>query len=308
MKKYIILTISFFVLVLSINAQEKINILLKNGSVATYNVEDILSFYFTDAGQDSPFAENCGITINDELVLTDMFALELNYESGVEYIRLAIFTPDIYNDAIEDDALVAELERTNNYRYEKNTTIIAASQMPEGKDLTVVFTGYDDQGKHGPVYRHHVQTHIEADEAKAVVTSCQFNNDAFRYTIEMDGSKAQSFYLFEEVYNDYEWMNTAVFGMLWRRAIVTEPQKGLYNTGKTFTRSRLNGEKQLYVATWALDFNSHNSGYIFEGLYDVTTASAMNRVKATDTHNVVGYNKEECLKRIRSLNYKFVRP
>lgn len=299
MKKYLFLILSAFAV--SGLAQEKMNLLMKNGSVVSYNVEDIQSFYFTEGNQNQELAENCGITVNDELALTDMFAMELNYESGVEYIRLAIFTPDIYNDAIEDDALVAELEK-GNYRYEKNTTIIAASQMPEGKDLTVVFTGYDDQGRHGPVYRHHVQTHIEADEAKAVVTSCQFNDDAFRYTIEMDGSKAQSFYLFEEVYNDYEWMNTAVFGMLWRRAIVAEPQKGLYNTGKTFTRNRPNGEKQLYVATWALDFSSHYSGYIFEGLYDVTTASIMRRANVTGTPNVVGYNKEECLKRIRSLD------
>ena len=307
MKKYIILILSAFTFAVSGLAQEKMNLLMKNGSVLSYNVADILSFYFTEENQNQELAENCGITVNDELALTDMFALELNYESGVEYIRLAIFTPDTYNDAIEDDALVAELER-GNYRYEKNTTIIAASQMPEGKNLTVVFAGYDNQGRHGPVYRHHVQTHIGTNEPKAVVSSCQFDDNAFFYTIEMDNSKAQCFYLFEELYNDYEWINTAVFGMLWRRAITDEPQKALYNEGKTFTRSRPNGEKQLYVATWALDFNSHYSGYIFEGLYDVTTASAIRRANVTGTPKIVGYNKEECLNRIRSLNLKVVHP
>lgn len=300
MKKYIILILSVFAFAVSGMAQEKMNLLMKNGSVVSYNVEDIQSFYFTDGNQNQQLAENCGITINDELALTDKFALDLTYESGVEYIMVGVYAPENYDDAIGDDAIVSELE-TKGVRIDKSTTIISAAQMPEGKMLTVVFTGYNIEGKHGPVYRHHIQTHIEADEAKAVVTSCLYDSDNFIFSVEMDGSKAQSYYLFEEVGNNTEMMNTAVLGMLWRRAIATDPEKGLYNTGKTFTKPRPNGETQLYVATWALDFSSQYSGYIFDALYETNASAPMMRADLSNNKIIVGYNKEECLQRIRSM-------
>jgi len=300
MKKYIILILSVFAFAVSGMAQEKMNLLMKNGSVVSYNVEDIQSFYFTDGNQNQQLAENCGITINDELALTDKFALDLTYESGVEYIMVGVYAPENYDDAIGDDAIVSELE-TKGVRIDKSTTIISAAQMPEGKMLTVVFTGYNNEGKHGPVYRHHIQTHIEADEAKAVVTSCLYDSNNFIFSVEMDGSKAQRYYLFEEVGDNTEMMNTAVLGMLWRRAIATDPEKGLYNTGKTFTKPRPNGETQLYVATWALDFSSQYSGYIFDALYETNASAPMMRADLSNNKIIVGYNKEECLQRIRNM-------
>jgi len=300
MKKIIVLVASIFTFATTVFAQEKMNLLMKDGSVVSYNVDDILSFYFTGAGQNPQIVENCGIAINDELALTDKFALDLTYESEVEYVMIGVYTPENYNEAIGDDAIVEELG-INGVRIDKSTTIVTAGNMPEGKNLTVVFTGFNNQGKHGPVYRHQIQTHVEADQPKAVVTSCFFNSSAFLYTIEMD-DKAQSFYLFEDISNNVELMQTAAFGMLWRQAIAANPTKGLYSTGTTITKQRPNGETQLYVATWALGQNSQYSGYIFEGLYDVSASGVMRRAYSLSNRGIEAYNKEECLKIIKDMN------
>lgn len=309
MKKNIIFTILILAAALSGKAQEKMNLLMKDGSVVSYHVDDIQSFYFTDAEQEPQVAENCGITINDELTLTDKFALDLIYEPGIEYVRVGVYFPENYNDDMSDEALLEGIIR-QGASIDKNTTVVTASNMPEGSVLTVVYTGYNSQGQHGPVYRHKLRTHVQANEPKAVVTSCQFSSTKFIFNIAMDATNTKSYYLFEEVSNDYPLMHTAAFGLLWRQAIATEPMKGLYSNGDTFTMQRPNGEKQLFVATWALDNNSQYSGYIFEGLYDASASShirSLSKAYSISENNIKAYNKEELMAAIKNINYKIVR-
>ena len=310
MKKNIIFTIMMLATALTGNAQEKMNLLMKDGSVVSYHVDNIQSFYFTDAGQKSQVVENCGITINDELALTDKFALDLTYEPGIEYMMVGVYLPENYSDSMSDDELLKGL-LAEGYRIEKSTTVVTASNMREGTTLMVVYTGFNSQGQHGPVYRHQLQTHVQADEPKAVVTSCKCSDTEFLYEIEMDADKAQSYYLFAEISNNWEPMHTAAFGMLWRQAIAATPTKGLYSTGNTFTKQRPNGEKQLFVATWALDNNSQLSGYIFDDLYSTSEpASARSLMEAylIGRKNIVAYNKEKLMTAIKNINYKIIQP
>ena len=237
-------------------------------------------------------------------------SIDLTYEPGIEYMMVSVYLPENYSDSMSDDELLKGL-LAEGYRIEKSTTVVTASNMREGTTLMVVYTGFNSQGQHGPVYRHQLQTHVQADEPKAVVTSCKCSDTEFLYEIEMDADKAQSYYLFAEISNNWEPMHTAAFGMLWRQAIAATPTKGLYSTGNTFTKQRPNGEKQLFVATWALDNNSQLSGYIFDDLYSTSEpASARSLMEAypIGRKNIVAYNKDKLMTAIKNINYKIIQP
>lgn len=290
--------------------QEKMKVELKNGNVVSYNVEDINRFYFVTEEQEEQLANNCEITLLDELALTTQFALEMKYGSAVEYLLINVYTPDANIDQAADADLAFDL-KTNGSRIEKSTTIITGGDMPEGMDLTIVCAAYNAQGQRGPLFRHHLTTHKSDEELLAPVTSCKFNDANFFYTIEIDDSKVLRYYLFEDVGSGMELMNNAALGLIWRQGIAEDTHKGEYYSGKSFTVSRPNGEPQLYLATWAVDFQEKFSGNIFADLYYVPEASARGeslavRKISSQMQKINAFHKEELLKRIKGVNYKLI--
>jgi len=292
-------------------AQEKMKVELKNGSVVSYNVEDVNRFYFVTEGEGEQLAANCEITLLDELALTTQFAMEVNYGSAVEYILIRAYRPEADADQANDADLVADL-LANGSRIENTTTVITGGNMPEGVDLTIVCAAYDAQGKRGPLFRHHLITHKSDQELLAPVTSCKYNDQNFFYTIEIDDSKVLRYYLLEELGSGMELMNNAALGLAWRQAIAEDDtHKGEYYSGKSFTTSRPNGEPQLYLATWAVDFNEKLSGNIFADLYYVNSSSARvesssTRKKASKGHTIEAFSKVELQKLIKSCKYRIV--
>ena len=286
-------------------AQEKLKIELKNGQVVSYNASDVNRFYFE--GQTAPLAANCGITFNDELALTDELALDVTYESDVETVLVDIFSPSANLDAYTDDQMLSFLQNEGT-QLDKSTTVITATNMPEGTELTVVLCALNSKGQRGPVYRRKMTTHVEAGELKAPVTSCKFNSTNFFFDIEIDDEKVLKYYLLDDIGDEIEIMNEAAFGMLFRRAIATDPERGVYYEGKNFTRPRTNGEKQLFVATWALDFHLNYAGYIFFGLYDAEKASSRIMRKGTGNGEPVisAYDKTELMRVIKGMNIRVV--
>lgn len=304
MKKNIVMVLAALFLTVAGNAQEKMKLLFKDGNVVTYNADDIKSFYFeTESGAQ---AANCEIAFLDELALTTEFAVECKYGSDTEYIMVRAYSEKAGLDNYGDEVLADDVA---NYgvRIDPSTTVITAYSMPEGSNITLVLIAFNSEGKHGPVYRHRLTTHVEADEPMAKVTECKYNDDEFIYTIEIDDSKVLSYYLFEDFVDNITIGNTAAFGMLWRKAIAADPDKGEYVYGKTFTKARTNGETMLEIATWAVDFDDQFAGAIFHDIYYIDNASRKAKGTQGQGIKIEAYNKDELTKMIKSVNYKVVR-
>lgn len=291
-------------------AQEKLKIELKDGNVVSYNVEDVNRFYFvTEEGEQ--LAANCEITLLDELALTTEFALEVEYGSAVEYILIRAYRPEANADQANDADLFADL-LANGIRIEKATTVITGGDMPEGEDLTIVCTAYNAQGQHGPLFRYHVTTHKNDRELLAPITSCKYNDENFFYTVEIDDNKVLRYYLLEELGSGMELINKAALGLGWKQAMAEDDtHKGEYYSGRSFTTNRPNGEPQLYLATWAVDFNEKLSGNIFADLYYVSDSSV--RVKSSAARRngsmvqtINAFSKVELQNLIRSCKFKIV--
>lgn len=304
MKKNIVLTVVALLLAVAGNAQEKMKLLFKDGNVVTYNADDIKSFYFEveSGGQ----AANCDITFLDELALATEYAVECKYGSEAEYVMLRAYSEKAKVDDYGDEVLVEDLV---NYgvRIDPSTTIITAGSMPEGANVTLVLTVFNSEGKHGPVYRHRFTTHVAADEPIAKVTSCQYTSSEFIFKIEIDDSKVLSYYLYDDFNTALFALNNAAFGMLWRRMIATDPEKGEYVYGETFTRERTNGETAIHIATWAVDYDDQLSGVIFNDVFSVPDASRQTKKAQGQDITIEAYNKDELTKMIKSVNYKVVR-
>lgn len=292
-------------------AQEKLKVELKNGNVVSYNVEDVNRFYFVTEEEEEQLAANCEITLLDELALTTQFAMEVKYGSAVEYTLIRAYRPEANADQANDADIVADL-LANGSRIENTTTVITGGDMPEGLDLTIVCVAYNAQGQRGPLFRHHLTTHKSDEELLAPVTSCKYNNENFFYTIEIDDSKVLRYYLLEELGSDLELMNNAALGLMWKQAMAEDnTHKGEYYSGRSFTTNRPNGEPQIYLATWAVDFNEKFSGNIFADLYSVSASSARvessaARRKGNMNQTIEAFNKYELRNLLKSCKYKIV--
>lgn len=315
MKKRLFFALAVMVSCTISYAQEKMKIEMKDGSVVSYDVENVSRFYFTTESGEEQLAKNCEITLLDELALTTQFALDVKYGSEVEYVLTNVYEPEANVDEAVDADLVADLIAGGN-RVEKNTTVLTGSEMPEGMDLTIVLVAFNAQGQRGPLYRHHLTTHKSDEEPLAPVTSCQYNNESFFYTIEIDDSKVLKYYLAQEVGRDLTRINDAALGMSWRRLLANETQKPEYYTGRTFTADRPNGEPQLYLATWAVDFDGNYSDNIFSGFYHVEDGDARKkgiynnsstvRRNASKRMTLTAYNKDELMKLVKGIKYRVI--
>lgn len=313
MKKKLFTFVALLVIGIASHAQEKMKVELKNGTVATYNVADINRFYFVTEEEPEQLAENCGIKIKDELSLVNDFAFEVEYEPEVEYVLCAVYMPNTNVDELSDADIIKDLTEKGT-RLDKSTTVITGTNMQEGADLTFVYAGYNVQGKHGPIYRHRFTTHKQDEELMANVTTCKYNNENFFYTIEIDDNKVLKYYLLEELGFDLELINTAALGLMWRKAIPEDPEKGEYYSGKSFTTKRPNGETHIQIATWAIDFNEKYSGNIFEGVYHTTSATRSEaneanagiREKEQKTQTISAYNKSYIFNLIKNIKYKII--
>ncbi len=264
MKNSVITMLAALALSLSANAQEVMKVELKNGQIATYNVEDISRFYFEGAKQQEELATDCKISIVDEVVLINEFAIEFGYDTGIENVFYTILKTDEASK-YSDDILVAYLLRNGDI-LPKTTKTIWVYNVDEGMDITVLYLGLNAQGKRGNLYKRHVTTKIAANEPLAEIIYGNVTDETMSFRVEIDNSKVSKYYLSVEVGDDLErYLQLARLGLIWKKNMSIEgstAQQQCYTLSRDFTVQRPNGEKRIKILTWACDRNGNLSGII----------------------------------------------
>lgn len=272
MKKYMITIVAAMALGLAANSQEVMKVELKNGQVTTFPVEDINRFYFEGAQQQEELAPNCEISIVDEVILNDQFAIEFSYGTGVDHI---LYTAMKTSDALKysKDILVVYLQQYGK-SYSGNDICIYG--IDEGEDVTVFYMGINAQGKRGYLYQRNFTTKISANEPVIEVTSAMYNDNYFNIHIESDKSKISKYYVSAEFGNDLKkYEDISRVALNWKRNIETEgslAQQQCYSDSKDFILPR-DGANQIKLLVWACDYQGDLSGVIYQEIFSASNAS-----------------------------------
>lgn len=249
---------------LSANAQEVMKVELKNGQVTTYNVEDISRFYFEGTKQQEELATDCKISIVDEVVLNNEFAIEFGYDTGIENVFYTILKTDEASK-YTDDVLASYLIQNGDI-LPKTAKSIWVYNVDEGMDITVLYLGMNAQGKRGNLYKRNITTKIAANEPLAEIIYGNATDETMSFRIEIDNSKVSKYYLSVEVGDDLErYSQLARLGLTWKKNMSIEgstAQQQCYTISRDFTVQRPNGEKRIKILTWACDRNGNLSGII----------------------------------------------
>lgn len=290
-------------------AQEKMKVELKDGNVATYNVEDISRFYFVTEEGKGLLAANCEVTLVDSLVLTDELTFRFDYESEVEHVKAKMFTPQAFNESTTDDQIYASLEDGNATILAKDKSILGWTELDEGTDYILVYAGYNAQGKRGNMHRIRLKTKMSANEAIAEVTSCKFNDKIFFYSIEIDDKKVFKYYAAKDIGNNLDILdNVAVFGLTWRNQIKAGNYSSEFYTNKDFTTERTNGETQLHIVTWAEDYQGNLYNRIYEGFFDVNRPDGVRIRNMSSARSIKGkaYDERKLSESIKQIDVKLL--
>lgn len=151
MKKNLLLMLVAMTTCITGYAQEVMKVELKNGNVVTYKVEDVNRFYFTTEVIEDEIAPNCSINVVDSLVFTEEAAFKFDYGPEVSYVKAKLFYSYVITDDVSDAQLATELESALSY--DSSKPIIAWTSFNEGTSYTLVYAGYNANGKRGNIYR-----------------------------------------------------------------------------------------------------------------------------------------------------------
>lgn len=283
MKKSLITMMAALALSLSANAQEVMKVELKNGQVATYNVEDISRFYFEGTKQqEEPLAEGCELGIADEVVLTNSAAFQLVCGLAVDYIIWGYAKPN--EIAQLTDGQLVQLLIQNGFSMPVTKPYIFVGYPEEGTEYVILYFAINKEKKRGHLYRYHLTAPVAANEPKAEVSKVLVYDDHFEVTINIDKSKVMKYFAtMMAVDDDYEIYNSALTALMIKDAI--NAGDGIYTESRTGSFPRNSGEKNLYIATWACDYNGRWSGYLTQGIWTIQDGSRQLTPQLVDNSN-----------------------
>ena len=294
MKNSVITMLAALALSLSANAQEVMKVELKNGQVATYNVEDISRFYFEGAKQQDELATDCKISIVDEVVMTNAVAFELGYDSGIEKAYCGYMQAS-QAKTYSDEQLLALLIN-NGTVMTKDKTTIAYNIQQEGTDFVFLYIGFNSGGKHGSLYQHHFTTKVAANELTINISESQYDSQKFYYKVNLS-NEAKGFIAIAEAGNDLEpiSINPAAFGISWKQSIAKGEVSGQLHYSGDYEHLRPNGENSLLIISWVVDYNDNYSGIIMQNRLSTKSNNqqAAPLVIGAKAPPVMTYSKEE---------------
>lgn len=307
MKKNIFVIAAALTMCMAANSQEVMKVELKNGTVATYPVEDINRFYFEGAEQEEKLADFCDVEIEDEVVLNTSAVFKLSYERGVDHVIVGFLTEAQALQFTEEEILTRMLNGGGT-RHDKAINHIKLDNLKEGTNYVFAYVGFNALDKRGHFYMHPFTTSVVADllakKMIATVTNFDYDSNFFYYTVEADASLVGEYYVLPEVGNDLTFTegNMAAIGMAWKELMEEdEEMAGQHYFGDDFRESRPNGENSLRVMTWATDDEWELAGYIYEFIGKTTAGArvihpeAKNEPKPT----ISAFSMDELLSQLR---------
>jgi len=275
MKKIIITIVAALAMCLAANSQEVMKVEMKNGQVATFNVEDINRFYFVGAEQQEELATDCKISIMDEVVIQHGVAIELGYDEGIVkmyyYWLKASQAVELTTEQMQMLVVSKGDVATKDQKY------ISCYLPEEGTDYVLLFVGFNANGKHGELYWHGFRSKISENELKANVDIYKYDNQYFYYTVDV-GNNVLDYLVLADVGNNLDNNISAdlpLFALNWKKLVGMGQISGPYYGNNNFYASRPNGENSVRVLTWVRDLNGNYSGVIMS---DVATINSNSRL------------------------------
>lgn len=270
------------------NSQEVMKLELKNGQVVTYPVESISRFYFEGEQSQEQLAENCEMSIADEVVLNTSAALKLNLGSAVERIY---FGQTAHTDLTpySDELLCQSILQTGKTTPKSNPYVFADG-FEEGKEYVYLIFGVNAQGKRGPLYKYHFTTAVAANEPQAVVTGVKPETDRYRITVEVDKAKVKDYYISAAASEDMEFLPTALFGLILKSDL---NNMNMYENSETVYLTRNSSTEKVMTFAWAHGWDSKLSGYIDYRIWYSTSNARMLVPKEKPAEPVIRFFSEE---------------
>ena len=283
-------------------AQEKMKVELKNGSVVSYDVEDVSRFYFTTEEGPS-YADYCEVDIEDETVMTNDALFELDYGIDVAYARYLFFNSASDVRQLSDEQIV-ELVKTHSAsgQMEDGHNLLFKNNLEEGVEYAVALVGFNAENAHGAPVIHYFKTKVSAEQPIVNIVNGKYDKDYFYFDTEIDDDKVLEYYLLTETGDNLEFIqeSAAIFGYAWKQKIrEDEIAAGQNYIGSSFKEAR-NGATALRVITWARDYELEFSGVIRENHISIQSSSRRHlakKIEGTSPNGVMTLSKKELLSR-----------
>lgn len=284
-------------------AQEKMKVELKDGSVVSYDVENVSRFYFVTE-EKAAYADYCDVEIEDETVMTNDAVFELDYGIDVAYTRFLFFNSASDVRQLSDEQIV-ELVKTHSAsgQMETDKNLLLKESLEEGVEYAVAIVGFNAEYAHGAPLVHYFKTKVADEQPIVNVVNGRCDNDHFYFDTEIDDSKVLEYFLLTEVGNNLEQIreSPAVLGHVWKSKIEEDEKAAGQNyIGKSFSIPRTNGANTLQVVTWACDHELEFSGVIMENRFSTDSSSRRHlarRTAGSSQNGVTTLSKEELLSR-----------
>ena len=260
---------------LAASGQEVMKLELNNGQVVTYPVENINRFYFEGAKQQEELAKNCEVGIADEVILTNGIAFELALGSDVKEVLFCWSGEGL--EEYSDQQIIYGMKTVGKITSDK---YICFDNLQEGKDNYIFYTGLNESGQRGPLYRRYVKTKKASEELVVDIEDpMRYDNQYFYVNLNLKGGDVYDYYAISDVENDIEPIESlSELALIWKKSILLGTQTAYYVSGQ-FLQPRPNGENSIRFFTWPRDVNKEFSGIITGKIFRINS-----NVKAQKAH------------------------
>lgn len=267
MKKHVITMMAALALGLAASGQEVMKLELNNGQVVTYPVENINRFYFEGAKQQEELAKNCEVGIADEVILTNGIAYELDLGSDVKEVLFGWSDEGL--EEYSDQQIINGMKTAGKIASNK---YIFFDNLQEGKDNYIFYTGLNESGQRGPLYRRYVKTKKASEELVVDIEDPMwYDNEYFYVNLNIKGGDVFDYYAIADVEDDIEPIESlSVLGLLWKEEIL-QGKMTPYYVSKQFSQARPNGENSIRIFTWARNTETDFSGVITGKIFNINS-------------------------------------